>query len=143
MHLALYKGKGQIGNALIRWWTGNSYSHCELVIDGICYSSSVMDKGVRSKSIDLTSGNWDLVELPSELKNPALDYFKKTEHDSYGWPSLIASQIFNRNHTSKHAAFCSEWCAAALNLPCPPTYSPSTLSALCSWLVDVGHFQKT
>lgn len=29
--LALYKGKGKIGNAFIRWWTGSQYSHCELV----------------------------------------------------------------------------------------------------------------
>jgi hypothetical protein len=54
--LALYKGRGGIANAVIRWWTGSIYSHCELVVDGLCYSSSVMDKGVRRKQIDLADG---------------------------------------------------------------------------------------
>lgn len=30
--LALYKGQGQLGNAVIRWWTRSEYSHCELVV---------------------------------------------------------------------------------------------------------------
>lgn len=28
--LALYKGKGQIGNAIIRWWIRSPYNHCEI-----------------------------------------------------------------------------------------------------------------
>ena len=32
------------------------------MIDGVCYSSSARDGGVRSKVIDLTSGRWDVVE---------------------------------------------------------------------------------
>lgn len=131
--LALYKGKGQLGNAAIRWWTGSSYSHCELVVDGWCYSSSVMDKGVRRKQIDLADGNWDLIELPWADGATIVRYFQQTDSDVYGWPSLIASQVFNRNRPTDHAAFCSEWCARALGLPSPSIFNPATLAVQCVW----------
>lgn len=134
VQLALYKGKGQIGNALIRLWTGSEYSHCELVVDGCCYSSSVMDKGVRHKRIDLNSGHWDMVSLTWASADQVLTYFAATDSHRYGWPSLIASQFLNRNRAVKGAQFCSEWCAAAVGLPNPSSYSPATLGQLCQWL---------
>lgn len=141
--LALYKGKGQLGNAAIRWWTGSPYSHCELVVDGWCYSSSVMDKGVRRKrvgpgadEISLGEDHWDLIELPWADGAAIVRYFEATDSDVYGWPSLIASQVFNRNRPTEHAAFCSEWCARALPLPAPSIYNPDTLGKLCSWLTE-------
>lgn len=59
MQLALYKAPGAWYDKLVRV----AYSHCELVIDGVCYSSSPRDNGVRSKAIDLHSGSWDLIEV--------------------------------------------------------------------------------
>ena len=142
VQLALYKGAGEWGNALIRWWTRSSYSHCELVVDGYCYSSSVMDKGVRKKQvgngpnqIDLRAEHWDLVPLPWANAEAILGHFERTDPDRYGWPSLILSQVLNRNRQVEHAAFCSEWCATALRLPSAPSYSPATLGELCGWLL--------
>ena len=141
VQLALYKGKGEFGNAVIRWWTRSPYSHCELVVDGWCYSSSVMDKGVRKKQvgtgadqIDLRAEHWDLVPLRWADAAAILQHFVRTDPDRYGWPTLIASQLLNRNLQVEHAAFCSEWCAAALGLPSPASYSPATLGSLCAWL---------
>lgn len=137
--LALYKGRGQIGNAVIRWWTGSIYSHCELVVDSWCYSSSVMDGGVRRKSIgqgadQISLGDsWDRIDLPWAEVAAIVDYFHRTDSDRYGWPSLIASQLFNRNRQTRRAQFCSEWCAAALDLPSPASYSPASLGAMCAW----------
>lgn len=138
--LALYKGKGQIGNAAIRWWTASIYSHCELVVDGWCYSSSVMDKGVRRKRVGPGSdeislaAHWDLLELPWAGGDAIVRHFHATASDVYGWPSLLASQVFNRNRPSNHAAFCSEWCARALGLPNPSSYSPATLDDMCGFV---------
>ena len=67
-----------------------------------------------------------------------LEHFERTNLDAYGWPSLIMSQVFNRNRQVEHAAFCSEWCAAALGLPSPASYSPRTIGELCGWLVSAG-----
>jgi hypothetical protein len=140
VQLALYKGKGQIGNAAIRLWTGSPYSHCELVVDGCCYSSSVMDKGVRRKrvgpgadEISLGTDHWDLIELPWADGAAIVRYFEATDSDVYGWPALIASQVFNRNRPTKHAAFCSQWDATALGIPNPSIYNPSTLGDFCRW----------
>lgn len=127
VQLALYKGKGMIGNALIRWWTGSQYSHCELVADGVCYSSSIMDGGVRSKVIDLDNGNWDLISTDWVTPEDVREYFETTDADSYGYIGLIVSQVFNRNKQVSNEQFCSEWCAHLLGLPNPVTYSPGTL----------------
>lgn len=136
--IALYKGKGSIANAFIRWWTSSQYSHCELIVDGWCYSSSMMDKGVRSKRIDLRDGKWDLIHLPFAEADYVIDYFKRTDHHRYGWLGLIRSQLFNRNRSVDRAQFCSEWCANALRLPNAPSYSPASLGRLCKWLADKG-----
>lgn len=132
--LALYKGRGQIGNAVVRWWTGSPYSHCELVVDGWCYSSSVMDKGVRRKLIDLTDGKWDLIDLPWADPNRIREYFADSDDNRYGWLGLIRSQLFNRNRAVSGMQFCSEWCANAPGLPNGPSYSPASLGALCAWM---------
>lgn len=143
VQLALYKGRGGIGNAAIRWWTRSIYSHCELVMDGRCYSSSVMDKGVRCKAVGPGPNqislveSWDRIDLPWANATAVLEYFAATDSDRYGWPSLITSQLLNRNRPVAHAQFCSEWCAAALGLPCPASHSPATLGDWCLYLGEV------
>lgn len=139
VQLALYKGRGQIGNAAIRWWTNSAYSHCELVVDGVCYSSSVMDGGVRRKEIDLSSENWDVVTVPWACAERVLAYFAVTDSHRYGWPSLLLSQFLNLNRPVKGAEFCSEWCAAALGLPAPSSLSPHTLGEWVRFLGEPGH----
>lgn len=130
MKLALYKGKGLVGNALIRWWTRSIYSHCELVIDGISYSSSLMDGGVRAKRIDHTPAHWDFVELPWADKLAVLTLYDQTKGEPYGWLDLLWRQVLNRPGDAR-GWFCSEWCAAALGLPNPQLYSPATLGDYC------------
>lgn len=140
VQLALYKGKGQIGNAFIRWWTGSQYSHCELVVGDYCYSSSMMDKGVRRKKIgagkdEISLGdNWDLIDLPLVRDMDVIDYFNKTDHYKYGWLGLITSQMFNRNKTTNKAIFCSAWCANPMKLPASSSLSPGTLGDWVVWI---------
>ena len=59
VQLAMYKAPGNWLNAAIRWWTGSQYSHCELVVRGTCYSSTIRDGGVRAKVMALPSDRWD------------------------------------------------------------------------------------
>lgn len=134
VHLALYKGKGQLGNAAIRWWTDSEYSHCEIVVDGWCYSSSAMDKGVRRKKIDLDSDSWDVLELTWVDGNSVKNYFYKTSDNSYGYLLLITSQFLNLGKDSEESQFCSMWCANALGIPNASQESPKTLYELCLWL---------
>lgn len=134
--LALRKNDTRIGARLIHWWTSSIYSHCELVVDGVCYSSSIMDKGVRGKVIDIDPDKWDVIDLPWADAADVLEYFKATDSNSYGWFSMIFSQLFNRNQADSDSQFCSEWCASAIGLPNPSTYSPKTLVDTCLWLLD-------
>lgn len=134
VQLALYKGKGLLFNKLVRWWTSSPYSHCELVIDGLAYSSSLMDGGVRKKWIDFKPEHWDFVELPWADADAVTDYFAATDADKYGVLGLIKSQLLNRNKEFKGSQFCSEWCARALGIPSGGIYSPDTLVKLCRWL---------
>lgn len=130
MRLALYKGKGQVGNTLIRWWTRSIYSHCELVIDGISYSSSLMDGGVRAKRIDHNPEHWDFVALPWAEPHRVESLMRDTLGEPYGWLDLLWRQVLNRPGDSR-GWFCSEWCAAALGLPNPQQYSPATIGEYC------------
>jgi len=143
MQLALYKGKGLIGNALVRWWTRSPYSHCELVIDGAWYSSSLMDGGVRSKRIALDIAHWDFIDLPDHLAPRVLAYFEATKGQRYSWLDLLRSQVFNSNADEPGAAFCSDWIAAALGLPNPTTYSPRTLADVVRWALAGGWWAAT
>lgn len=96
VQLALYKGPPaplwrKVGHYAIRLWTWSRWSHAELVIDGTCYSSSVMDGGVRGKAIDLDSGHWDIVDLnlsPVE-KLRALAWFHRNEGASYDFRNIM------------------------------------------------------
>lgn len=125
--LALRKHDKRWSAKAICWWTGSIYSHCELVVDGMCLSSSAMDKGVRAKKIELDPAKWDVIDLPWADKQKVLAYFVLTDGDTYGWGSLLVSQLFNRNVAVKGQQFCSEWVTNALGLPNAPIHSPGSL----------------
>jgi hypothetical protein len=65
------------------------------------------------------------------------DYYVRTFRQPYSWLDLIRAQIFNRPFDQSKASFCSEWCAAALGLPAPTSYSPRSLLELCEYLNTV------
>lgn len=93
-----------------------------------------MDGGVRAKTINMHPDKWDLIALPWADADAVIRYFKETDHHKYGWAGLITSQLFNLNRTEPESQFCSQWCAAALGLPNPASYSPATLEALCGFI---------
>ncbi len=131
VQLALRKNDRRLTARAIQWWTGSPYSHCELVVNGACYSSSAMDGGVRKKNININPSKWDVIDLPWASASQVLRYFEETDPHKYGWIGLIVSQMFNRNLETSGAQFCSQWCAGALGLPSPASYSPRTLAELC------------
>ena len=130
VQIAMYKGRGLIGNAITRWWTGSQYSHVELVIDGICYSASFMDGGVRAKVINLSSGKWDLIPADWIDADRALEFFRKTKGAKYDWFGIFGAQMFNRRRHMQSRYFCSEWLSAAAGLPNAEIYSPYALMKL-------------
>jgi hypothetical protein len=109
--------------ARLRWCP---YSHAELVVDGVCHSSSVRDKGVRAKSIDLTSGRWVLRECPGVDADAALARFFERKGLGYDWPGALRWGLpFLRQRP--RADYCFEVVAHMLGLPNPEKWHPLDL----------------
>ena len=137
LKLALRKNDKRVVSRCIQFWTKSVYSHCELVVDGWCYSSSAMDNGVRRKHINLDPEKWDVIELPWADAESVIRYFAETDHHQYGYFGLITSQLFNRGIAQDRAQFCSEWCARAVGLPNASSYSPASLGRLCEHINEL------
>lgn len=136
--LLLYKHKRlfDLFGALIRLWTRSKYSHCELGVrlngdEWDCFSSSVMDKGVRRKTIDVDLSHWDIVELDWIAFDEIESHYNKTKNDKYDFLAILFSQVINARIHADRASFCSEWCASALGFESAETYSPELLANVC------------
>jgi hypothetical protein len=134
IRLALYKGPAdglvhKLGHWAVCIGTMSRYSHCELEIDGVCWSSSIRDWGVRGKVIDLTSGRWDVVEIPAADTASALAWFTARAGKPYDWPGVLRFALpFLRQKPGEW--FCSESAAGALSLSDPSNWTPGKLGRL-------------
>jgi len=124
LSLALYKGPPSdllhsIGHFATKLWTWSKYSHSELLIDGVCWSSSARDKGVRKKVIDLDSGKWDVFQLTDNpiIKDKALSWFIRHEGKSYDYRNILRF-IVPVGHNKDHWV-CYEACGEALGITNP------------------------
>jgi len=131
MRLALYKGRGDWLDWLIRQWTGNQYSHCEIVSPtGMFMSSSPREGGVRAKFFKdgPNEADWDFIDLPMASYQDIIDKFWPEVGHLYDWKGIMGTQIFRLGIQSKYRWFCSELCAYLLGYENPAQYSPGTLA---------------
>lgn len=132
--LALYKGKGNWVNSLIRWQNQSPYSHCELIVDGWMYSSTVHDGGVRCKlQTYLREEDWDIIPINFNNGESILKHYVDTKDHPYGWRDLFQTQIFGRRTADDKGDFCSEWCLAALGLDSPSSYKIHQVKGIVEW----------
>ena len=119
MQLAFYKGKGTLFDFLIRKVTFSKYSHVELVIDGVCYSS-VYNKGVRGTRLILDKDNWDVFDIISnkQIKAKALAWFIEHDGDAYDYRNILRDLIPFLGHNKNHWV-CYEAVGAALGINRP------------------------
>jgi len=121
--IAFYKGpprndwRHTVSHYAIRLWTWSRWSHAELVIDGLSYSSSSRDGGVRGTVIDLASGRWDVIdiELDAEQGVQALSWFLVNWGDRYDWAGVWRF-VIPLLPQSTNRWFCFEAIAAALGM---------------------------
>lgn len=81
MQIAFYKAPGTWIDGAIRLVTRSKYSHCEVVIDGVCWSASIQDGGIRQKRMLLNPERWDVVTIPDSPR--ARQWF--LEHEGQGY----------------------------------------------------------
>ena len=114
--LAFYKGKGDWTDKLIRLWTHSKYSHVELIINGLWYSTSPRDLRVRAKQIEPKQGHWDFVEIDVSIKQKKemVKFFKSQFGKKYDWLGIFLSQVIPLNIQEPSRWFCSEICSCAL-----------------------------
>lgn len=131
--LALHRGAG-IAASLIRWRTHSRYSHVELVIDGLCYSSAAGDGGVRAKRFDigLSFREWSLIELPWADPHRVFNLYSRTAGSGYDWQGVIVGRLLDSHSNKRRRYFCSEWVAEALGFDEPWRFTPGDLAAVCA-----------
>lgn len=140
LYLALYKHKRpiksvkdfvyRISDDLTKILTKGKYSHCEIVIKQKngkyqCYTSSIRDKGVRVKDMELPLDRWDLIELTQFNVSQIKRFYNKTKGCKYDFLGALGVVLHFGNNKKRY--FCSEWCAEALGLPEPHKFSPNSL----------------
>ena len=128
MKIHFYKARnGKIGDKIVG--IVSIFSHVELEIDGVFYSSSNRDGGVRSKIIDTSNEKkWVSFELKNNIdRNICLNYFKSVEGQKYDWLNIFFSQIIKLNIQSNNKQICSEFVGNCLGLEDSYKYSPESL----------------
>ena len=105
------------------------FSHVELEINGVCYSSSNRDRGVRSKVIDTSNAQkWLSFDLKKDIDvNRCLLYFESVRGQKYDWLNIFLTQIIKVNIQSSNKQICSEFVANCLGLENAHKYSPESL----------------
>jgi hypothetical protein len=151
--LAFYKGKGTWVDAIIRLVTRSRYSHVEYIQSysgaspdaGMhhveCWSSSSRDGGVRKKQIDISSGNWDVVETPFHNDDMRV-FFNMKNRQKYDYLAIVFSQFLSLRWQSDNRWFCSEICALAVGLEPAETFSPGSLKLAVEKLAQIHNAAK-
>lgn len=112
VRLAFYKGEGDWVDKLIRWWTKSQYSHVEVVVGDMWYSSSPRDGGVRSMRMeDYNAEHWDVIGYPGVSASDVFDLFRKTKGSKYDFIGILFSQVLPIGLHSSTKWYCSEWSA--------------------------------
>lgn len=120
-----YKAPGSIFDRLIRIVTRSPYSHVELVIDGVCWSSSQPDGGVRGKRFAIDPARWDTLHIQADAAAVAIWFagHQGTPYDYLGALRCVIKWLPN----SATKWFCSEACAAALRIDNSARMTPGEL----------------
>ena len=129
VYIAFYKSQSHVFNRAVSWWTRGPYSHVELVVNGVWYSSSFRDGGVRAKKIDHDPNHWDLIPAPWIDVQSAVDWFHQhmdLKYDVLGLVGFVARRVPD----SRHMYFCSEAVAASIGFDEPWRLDPNTFATI-------------
>lgn len=111
--VAFYTGSKGLYESLISIFAGIP-THCELLFsDGMCFSSSNRDGGLRFKKIEFNPDKWIIIDIPRSNEGQARAYCESLEKDNSGYDYLGTLLGWLGIH-SKRKWFCSEVTARVL-----------------------------
>jgi len=114
----------------------SKYTHTEINIRGLSYTSSYVDGGVRKKKINYSEENWEVLEfeVSAESVDKMLSFFENEEGKKYDLLNIFFAQFLHIPIERKDRWICSEICAKMLDLTDefkmkhrPVYYSPAKL----------------
>jgi uncharacterized protein YycO len=115
LKILFYKARyGKIWDKLIGLWTFGPYSHVEILFsDGVCFSSSPRDGGVRFKNIHILPERWTAIDMPTDQEENIKKWCEKKVGLRYDWWGILGFVLpFVRQE--RKAWYCSEICITAL-----------------------------
>ncbi len=115
--LAFYKANGpkaRIDDKIIAKYTNGPYSHVEIVIGKIMYSSSPRDGGVRRREHRFDTAVWDYINLENIEISKIVEFYNVTKRDKYDWMGIFGFIVPFKDREKEW--FCSEWCSMALKI---------------------------
>ena len=135
VRVAFRHGDRRLFARIVHWWDRTDVSHCEVSThwegpDHRCMSSSMLDDGVRAKTIHITPDKWRVYELPAD-RAKALLWFCENAGSRYDARGLLGFVIRPVKGWLR-AYFCSEACAAMLGLGDPWRFTPRHLEIYCA-----------
>jgi len=95
-------------------------------------SSSLRDKGVRTKRVVLTPGNWQIIDVPLWDTQRSIDWFKLHDGMPYDWRGALATQLPGSGRANEW--FCNEAVGASVGLQTPDRLGPHQFAAIASSL---------
>jgi hypothetical protein len=108
--------EGRITDKTVGLLTCSKYSHVELIIDGLAYSSSMRDGGVRAKQIEFKPERWDFVRLHNVNEKAIETFYKLTKDAKYDYYGATVNQVMKIEKPMwSERWYCSEWIATALS----------------------------
>lgn len=127
--IAFYKGylSKNLTNRIISLFTFSKYSHVELVINGVSYSSRSESNGVIDKLINYEryDNEWDIIDI--EISNDSIDnimkFFNETKGTSYDYIGIFLYHFIPINIEDPKRYYCSEWIAKALKFEYPNLFN--------------------
>lgn len=120
VELAYYiANKGRCADKIQALLIGSEYSHVELNVDGISYSSSFRDQGVRKKEI-IYGDKWEVHRLSNNIDIQRFkNFYKIVACYPYDLLGGIMNQVVQyKKEINPKRYYCSEFVIDAINALC-------------------------
>ena len=109
--IVFYKGRGTLGEKLIRLWTRSPYAHCEFHrSDGLYHSNDRFKFISRAQALQIDPNDWEScnITLPHTIVERIEKRQMKKNGTAYDWLGILFSHVFRLGKHDQKRWFCSK-----------------------------------